>query len=277
MVIGEEFLIKYPLYRRYKIDPPLSGDLDRRIEQIEFSSIKSYCKECKDEHTFVFRSGQDENLQECNHRVNGRVFIRYFECARCGKYRLRFAILLAHDLDSIMKIGQFPSWKEPISNDLRKSLGEFVDNYEKGLACESQSYGIGAYAYYRRMVEDLIQKLLDDIAKLVEGDEDSDFAEKVEAAKHSRRADEKIEIVKESLPVILRPGGVNPLSIIHSTLSEGLHSKSDEECLLLALQVRESLTFLVEEVHRTKSRGYSYKANMNKLLDDKSKQDEPKG
>ncbi|MFZ0548883.1 MAG: hypothetical protein WAM60_25760, partial [Candidatus Promineifilaceae bacterium] len=39
---------------------------------------------------------------------------------------------------------------------------------------------------------------------------------------------DKINLVKDLLPAILRPDGMNPLSILHSSLSKGLHAESDE-------------------------------------------------
>ena len=61
-------------------------------------------------------------------------------------------------------------------------------------------------------------------------------------------AREKIDLVKDLLPASLRPRGLNPLAILHSTLSEGLHSLSDQECLALAEAVRTALVSLVNQI-----------------------------
>ncbi len=39
-------------------------------------------------------------------------------------------------------------------------LGEHLKDYRKGLICENHSYGVGAYSYYRRIIENVIDDLL---------------------------------------------------------------------------------------------------------------------
>ena len=69
------------------------------------------------------------------------------------------------------KIGQYPGWNIEMDKELEKMLGEHTKYYKRGLICESQSYGIGAYAYFRRITEDIIDELLESILGLVEEDE----------------------------------------------------------------------------------------------------------
>ena len=60
---------------------------------------------------------------------------------------------------------------------------------------------------------------------------------------------------------------MNPLSTLHSVLSEGLHSESDERCVELAMTIREVLVFLVNQVAVTKTAGASFTDGMRKLLE----------
>jgi hypothetical protein len=76
----------------------------------------------------------------------------------------------------------------------------------------------------------------------------------------------KIELVKDQLPSILKPDGINPLDILHAAISKGLHSKSDEECTELAVSIRESLIFLVNQVLEHKSAARVFTENMRKIL-----------
>ncbi len=41
--------------------------------------------------------------------------------------------------------------------------------------------------------------------------------------------------------------GTTPLSLLHSALSDGLHDRSDEECLQIAQEIRVLLTELAEQ------------------------------
>jgi hypothetical protein len=140
----------------------------------------------------------------------------------------------------------------------------------QGLACESHGYGIGANAYYRRIVEEIIDELLESITELIDPHEKSKYLEAIEETKKTIVAQEKIALVKDLPPAILRPEGMNPLSILHSSLSEGLHERTDEECLEAAKHIREILIFLVNQIalHRESSRRFT--ASMRKLLERKN-------
>ena len=64
---------------------------------------------------------------------------------------------------------------------------------------------------------------------------------------------------------MLRPDGLNPLKLLHSALSDGLHAQSDDECLELAADVKESLTFLIEHVTRSRQNAKTYAESMKEL------------
>ncbi len=166
----------------------------------------------------------------------------------------------------IMKVGQWPRMALSLEPSLTKALGDDAEIYRKGRFCELQSYGIAAFAYYRRIVENMIGKLLDDIGDLLVGQEQADYRDKLEQLKDSKVAETKIWVVKDLLPVVLRKDGVNPLSILHQALSVGLHSQTDEVCLELAEAIRKSLERLVEAVHVEKEHGTAYAADMQKLM-----------
>jgi uncharacterized protein YjaG (DUF416 family) len=57
-----------------------------------------------------------------------------------------------------------------------------------------------------------------------------------------------IEKIKAAIPESLRINGHNPLTLLHTALSEGLHEKTDEECLELATSIRLVLTELAERI-----------------------------
>jgi hypothetical protein len=47
-----------------------------------------------------------------------------------------------------------------------------------------------------------------------------------------------LESVKDALPQSLLINGHNPMTLLHSALSEGLHAQTDERCLEIAHAVR---------------------------------------
>ena len=52
-------------------------------------------------------------------------------------------------------------------------------------------------------------------------------------------------------PTALRMEGHNPLTLLHSALSEGLHAQSDEACLAIAEDIRVVLTEIAERISQS--------------------------
>lgn len=211
-----------------------------------------------------------ENLEHKNSPVNGLVFRAVYLCIHCTSFERTFFIATDSECKWLMKVGQFPAWEIHSDPNIEKMLGKHADYYKKGLICESQGYGIGAYGYYRRIVEEIIDELLNEISHLLNGDELNTFSEALSKTKKITVTQEKIELVKELLPPILRPGGMNPLSVLHSSLSEGLHAASDEDCMEKAVTIRQVLAFLVNQVSLSKAAAKSFTEGMRKLLEKKA-------
>ena len=90
-------------------------------------------------------------------RIEGHQLGVNYVCAACQLYFVKYMFKVSDDGKSIQKTGQYPPWLIEPTESLRAALGERLDVYKKGLINESQGYGIGAFAYYRRIVEDLIK------------------------------------------------------------------------------------------------------------------------
>lgn len=186
-------------------------------------------------------------------------------------YRRYFLLKFDQDVNGyyIAKVGQDPAWDITLDRNLEKELGEFSDYYRKGLICESQSYGIGAFSYYRRILEKIIERLLEDITKLMTDPELQKYLAALKQVKLTKRADEKIKLVKDLLPSALKPNGMNPMAILYEALSEGLHAETDEQCVELAQEVREVLVYLVNRLLAVKTADKEFTDGMKKLLDRK--------
>jgi hypothetical protein len=173
-----------------------------------------------------------------------------------------------------MKVGQYPPWSIDVDKRVSHILGDYVDYYRRGLVCESQGYGLGAVAYYRRIVEKIIDTLLDQIAQMIPVEDQDRYKKALAETKKTIVTQEKIELVKDMLPAILRPAGMNPLGILHQVLSEGVHDKEEDECLVIADTIKGSLVFLVNQVLATQEQVRTFTDGMRKLLDKKSKKAE---
>jgi hypothetical protein len=56
------------------------------------------------------------------------------------------------------------------------------------------------------------------------------------------------ELIKHTIPQILLIDGHNPLTLLHSALSEGLHAKTDDQYLEIATSIRVLITEMVERI-----------------------------
>jgi hypothetical protein len=267
-MIEAKFFEEFPLYRVLKY--PDIGDTPQASLHRIASPMQAECAKCGCERTFSPFSARPASLP--NTRVDmgvaGHIFTFDYRCGACGCSRYYF---VAFHKDAIHKVGQHPPWSIEPPTQVKKAIDKYLGLYKKGLANESISYGVGAYSYYRRIVENVIDELLTSIGSLIPDSDKVKYEAALEKAKEERAADKKIELVKELLPASLRAGGMNPLELLYGALSEGLHSASDEECLSLAEAVRTGLTILVEEIQQAKDRQEKLTDSMRKLLDRKSR------
>jgi len=282
---NKEFLEKYPLYREFKIK--CEEDYyycDELLRELPKPAINMFCKACNSDQTFNMTNDYYE-LEEKGRDAYaaGTVIRAHYQCSSCrnkGKYFFIRFLNKAFErqeegekkISSCLyakKVGQEPPWSIETDEALEKLLGEHTDYYKKGLVCESQSYGIGAYAYFRRITEDIIDSLLYSIADLIEPNEKEKYKEALEKTKETKRTEDKINLIKDLLPLSLKPSGMNPLKTLHSALSVGIHSKTDEECMEQAEIIKNVLVFLVNHVLKTKEDKKKFTDNMKKLLGDK--------
>lgn len=277
---NKEFLEKYPLYREFKIKCE-NEYFDEFLSKLPKPAINIFCKVCNSNQTFNMMNDYYE-LEEYDKdaKAVGTVVRAYYECSSCGESKQYFFIeflMKAFRQQGegkkkisvclyVKKVGQTPPWSIETDKVLEKLLGEHADYYKKGLICESQNYGIGAYAYLRRITEDIIDNLLDSISDLIEPGEKEKYKKALEITKKTKRTEDKIDLVKNLLPPSLKPEGMNPLKTLHSALSVGIHSKTDEECMEQAEIIRNVLVFLVNQILKTKEDKKKFTDSMRKLL-----------
>jgi hypothetical protein len=193
-----------------------------------------------------------------------------YQCQSCRSFIREFSIYISPKLDYIYKYGQYPEWEIKMDKGLEKTLGKHSANFRKGLVCESQGYGIGAFAYYRRITEEIIDELLESITDLIDEENKDKYLSALEETKKTRVTQEKINLVKDLIPSILKPNGMNPLGILHSELSKGIHSEPDDICLENANHIKNILTFLINQIIKSKESAKDFTDSMKSLLTKKS-------
>ncbi len=284
-MIDPAFFETYPLYRKTNYDgTPRYSDLLAELPRLTLP-----CGTCNSAQTFTpigIGEHQRPNTVEQPQAivintpegpptphpptripiVDGTVSAVHYVCARCNTARYCFVFRIDDGHKTIQKVGQYPPWSIEPPTAVGKALGAHLPIYKKGLICESQGFGIGAFAYYRRIIEDIIGGLLGDIGQLLKDDpKHGEYMAKLETVRDSRAAEARIDVVKDLLPPILRPSGLNPLAIMHSALSDGLHSQSDEDCLAYAEALRASFVFLIEQLSALSQSTTGYQASIEKV------------
>ncbi len=238
----------WPLYRELTYT---GADDVRSLPQL----ISLYCPSCKKTQWWQF--------QQVKHYVGLNQYIPQSDKTRfgCAEYQCRnceiaqtwyfYFWFFDNKRNSVLfKVGQYPPLEEHISPELERQLkGEDMDFYRKALRSRNFNYGLGALAYLRRVIENQMNDLLDMIAQAArEANVAAPALQRLEEVKASRRFDDKVTYAAGILPPSLRPGGRNPLDMLHDIASEGIHAKPDEECIEIFDKSRLALEYVLKNL-----------------------------
>jgi hypothetical protein len=150
------------------------------------------------------------------------------------------------------KAGQYPELETRVPPDFVLTDADKL-LYRRALNCRHFSFGLGAVAYLRRIVENQMNQLLnllEERAK-IEGS-DGSLIEQVRAARGSRSTyEEKLEVAVKALPTELTRSGHNPLRLLTGFTSYGLHNETEEECI----QRFDDVQWVFEDLMRSLRRG----------------------
>src|SRR5690606_30885251 len=142
----------------------------------------------------------------------------------------------------------------------------------KGRRCENQGLGVGAFVYYRRVVENQKNRIFDEIIRVSQHlGADGQLLADLEAAKNETQFTKAVDTIKHALPQSLLVNGHNPLSLLHSALSEGVHELTDAQCLDLASSVRIVLIELADRLSQAMKDEVELNEAVNRLARKKGK------
>jgi len=164
------------------------------------------------------------------------------------------------DSNIFVKVGQWPPLTIEPSPELAKALGrEDAELYKKGLIDFNFGHGIGAVGYFRRVLENKINALLDLVEEAARNAKvEGEHLAQIEAVKKSHRVEDKIDIASKILPAHLKPGGHNPLDKLYGPLSAGLHGESDDECLTIFSEARFVFEYLFKNLTESNEEARKY-------------------
>lgn len=176
------------------------------------------------------------------------LFLTYI-CSNCNKIPKIYSLLVAKEAETIYKFGEYPPFGPPNPTKLMNLLGKERENFLKGRCCENQGLGVGAFTYYRRVVENQKDKIIGEIIKVSQKLNVGNVQlKKLNSALSENQFTNAINLAKDSLPESLLINGQNPLLLLYRALSEGVHNLSDEKCLELAQDIRIVLGALADRL-----------------------------
>ncbi|MBN1253941.1 MAG: hypothetical protein JXA50_01535 [Deltaproteobacteria bacterium] len=208
------------------------------------------------------------------------VYLTYW-CRNCRKTSKIFSLcikLKKSGLCEAYKFGELPSFGPPVPSRVLRLIQPDRELFLRGRRCENQGLGIGAFTYYRRVVEDQWTRLIDEIIKVAKVlGTSEETLEVLESAKNQQQFSKSIKEIKDAIPPVLLIKGHNPLLLLHGALSQGVHDLPDEECLSLATSIRAILVDLAEklgEALRNEKELTSAVSRLLKVQEEKAKKDE---
>jgi len=213
--------------------------------------IQLHCSSdpCNGVRFFRCVAGQGKRLRE----QFEFIYVTY-RCSNCQENEKTFSLAVKLDADKeptgeLYKFGELPPFGPPTPPRLIKLIGPDRDDFLKGRRCENQGLGVGAFIYYRRVVENQKNRILNEIVKVSERlsappEKIAVLRQAIEEPQFSRALD----MAKDVLPESLLIDGHSPIQLLHSALSEGVHALSDDQCLELAGSIRIVLGELSERL-----------------------------
>ena len=205
-----------------------------------------------------------------------QIFL-FYRCRHCGAGYKLYALFVGNVLPDgrgdVIKIGEWPPFGPHVPSRVISLIGPDRELFLKGRRAENQGLGLGAFAYYRRVVENQKNHIIDEIIKVAKRlDAKNEIIDELEATKSDFRFDRAVETIKMGIPEVLKIKGHNPLTLLHKALSEGLHADSDAGCLAIATNIRVVLTELADRISQALKEQAELDEAVSRLLQDKTEE-----
>lgn len=235
-----------------------------------------FCENCKMETFWETSFSGYETSGKGNRDGFGR---KSYDCRNCGRLEVIYYFYWEKEEQGTLffKVGQWPELEERVSQALEDALSqEDLKLYKNALRLRNFNLGIAAVAYMRRVVENRMNDILEILHESARAHNAApELLARHEEVKNDRRFSVKVEYAGDLLPAHLRPEGQpNPMAILHDFTSDGLHAKSDEECVDIFDECRETFEYVFGKIRIETEEAKKFVKDMAKLSEKKSKKKE---
>jgi hypothetical protein len=259
----KEFLETAPLYTwKEYIKPTVNRS------SLWINAIDSFCEKCGEVRPFHDMRSRGGGAGMAVKALSTGTSYFEFTCVTCRKERREFLIeqVLNEKTIKIQKYGELPRKSLERDKVLQKFFSDDSEYYEKAVVCLSHGYGIAAFAYFRRIIENNIFKLLDLLKEdSVNATNTDEIQTAIAELKKQSPMSDKIKFANKALPEYLKPSGLNPLGRLYQVLSEGVHSLSDQDCLQKTSEIKECMKYLISELSDRKKNQNRFKSMVGSL------------
>lgn len=267
-----EVLKTWPLYRILEFSGDVTFDYGGTPVFSVPGEITTMCSVCDHDQQWRLEDTDEVHGDEV-YILSGFIVLRY-RCKNCGSAWRHFCLIIDINTSGgkIVKVGQYP----PLDKEPDRLLASAMDKadlalYRKALTCRNSNFGIAAVAYLRRIVENSTNYLLDLIAGRLRIEEpDSRLLVELGEIKAGKRFSDKIDFAARMLPRSLGRSGQNPIATLHDLTSEGLHGKSDDECVEIFDRCQLAFEHVVRRLKEDKDEDERYEAALKKLNEKKT-------
>ncbi len=209
-------------------------------------------------------------------------FVHYI-CGNCGLFAKVFAVKATAKASSGMtgtcvKIFQEPPYGQPIPKRLFEIIGESNRTYFlQARRAIARGLGVGAYAYYRRIIENTKFDLISAVLKVAQATNAApQQIELLKKAQSETQFSKAFDMLSDNsaIPAALFIENHNPLTLLHDLLSEGIHAYDDSECLKRAQETEIVLCEIAERMQNVLTDKKTVKAALSSIMSRKTKSTE---
>lgn len=267
----ESLLVEGALYSKVDISIDDVKELAIYFSSLEFPglmenkykepqrNIVSFCPSCKTDRVFnLFDAGvknvvgiqkrleyHDEIIKmtdsEFYNSINNLRFNQTYHCTRNNEHTLYYDLLVQDN--QIIKIGQYPSIVDLKGNVFKKYdkiiKREQLKELRTAEILAAHGYGIGAFIYFRRIIEQIVQERFDETKP---SEKSADEFQKMKFG-------EKIKYLRNDLPDLLVKS-----ANIYSIVSKGVHELNEDECLEMYPILRKGIELILDRVIEIKKK-----------------------
>lgn len=286
-----KFLTEYSLYKEYILTKDYLNGTEEYTSPYNFigQTFEYHCQneesiktfeiqlepEKKEAYGLVTRSIIPENLL-----IDGKLdytFKAIGQCQSCKKNQVEFLLNvfsnnpIAKNIGAmftltgsnsiqfqntniyIQKVGVHPQVKIIPEKHITKYFCRETNIwYFKGINALNENYGIGSFAYFRRIIEKELINIIEDIKSLPDSHK-TEINKLLKRHAENKKVSTIYDNIFEHLPNSLKGLGVNPIKLLYNQTSEGLHSLTEQECLEKAKSILSLLNFVIVKINEERS------------------------